>query len=196
MKIQKNNYPWNHYIVDDFLSEERFDYINKLVLDEKKYLDMFGYYSRSNHYYRFDEKDILPELNDLYDHLFPDRNKSLKKINHWSIHPENFTYHTHVDNESRLYTSVLYISPEPNCGTILCKNDSEFKKDHQLPDKETEDEIEIEFKPNRLFLHESTPNSWHRYFATNKRVTLNSFLVNPELIAPGRMDKNFLIDIE
>ena len=39
MKIQKNNYPWNHYIVDDFLSEERFDYINKLVLDEKKYLD-------------------------------------------------------------------------------------------------------------------------------------------------------------
>jgi hypothetical protein len=195
MKIQKYNYPWEHYVIDDFLSEKRFHEIKTNVDQEETYLDMFGYYSRRNHYYRYDKYDVLPELNLLLKELFPNKNKNLKKINHWSIHPENFHMTPHIDNESRLYTAVLYIEPKDNIGTILCKNDSQFKEDHGLPDRQAEEEIEVEFKPNRLFIHKSEPNTWHRFSSTTKRITFNSWLVDPNLIIENRIEHKFLIDI-
>lgn len=190
MEVKKYNDPWDHYIIDDFLSPDRFNQIKNLVEIEKKYLNMFGFYSRSNHYYRFETEDILPELNILFYELFPDIDKSLKKINHWSIHPENFSYNLHVDSKSRLYTAVLYVAPEKNIGTFLAKNDEEFRDDHKEPDKKSQYEIEVEFKPNRLFLHKSDAHTWHRYASSTERVTINSFLVDTDLIREGRIDKN------
>lgn len=195
MKVEKYSDPWDHYVVDDFLLPERFEDIKRLVEKEKEYLNMFGYYSRSNHYYRFEGTDLLPEVNDLFDKLFPDRSDGLKKINHWSIHPENFQYKLHVDNKSRLYTAVLYISPEENVGTFLAKNNGSFKDNHESSDTKSEYEVEVEFKPNRLFIHKSDPHTWHRYGSSTQRVTLNTFLVDPNLIEEGRMDTRFLIDI-
>lgn len=194
MKFTKHSYPWEHYIVDDFLSEDRFEQILEGVEREKKYLDMFGYYSRSNHYYRYERFSILPELDQLYNKLFPDRLMSLCKINHWSIHPENYSYHTHVDNSSRLYTAVLYVAPSKNVGTILCMNNSEFKDDHNKPDDKNIDEVEIEFKPNRLFIHKSTDKTWHRYGATNQRVTINTFLVDKTMLDTVQLNNRYLLD--
>jgi hypothetical protein len=190
MEVKKYSDPWDHYIIDNFLSPERFNYIKNLVKIEKRYLDTFGFYSRSNHYYRFEKNDILPELNNLCKELFVNNFENLKKINHWSIHPENFSYNLHVDNKSRLYTAVLYVEPEKNIGTFLAKNNDEFKDDHKEPKEKSEYEIEVEFKPNRLFLHRSEPHTWHRYASSTERVTINSFLVDPNLIEEGRIDKN------
>lgn len=194
MRYTKGNYPWEHYIIDDFLSNDRFEEILKNVETEKKYLDMFGYYSRSNHYYRFERFPILPELDQLFNELFPDESKGLSKINHYSIHPENHTYHTHVDNSSRIYSAVLYVAPSKNIGTIMCKNNSEFKDGHNKPDTENIDEVEIEFKPNRLFVHKSTNNTWHRYGASSQRVTINTFLVDKTMLDTVQLNNKYLID--
>jgi hypothetical protein len=190
MKVKQYNDPWDYYVIDDFLTPERFDYIKKLAIIEKEYLDTFGFYSRSNHYFRFEKNDVLPEITNIFNELFPNREKHLKKINHWTIHPPNFKYNLHVDNKSRLYTAVLYIAPEENIGTFVAKNNSIFKDDHKEPEFPNQYEKEIEFKPNRLFLHKSEPHTWHSYGSSTERVTFNSFLVDPNLINEGRIEKD------
>lgn len=194
MKYTKGNYPWEHFIIDDFLSSDRFEEILEKIEIENKYLDMFGFYSRSNHYYRYERFAILPELDEVYDELFSDRSKDLYKINHYSIHPENYSYNTHVDNSSRLYTAVLYVAPSKNVGTILCKNNSDFKDNHNKPANKNLDEVEIEFKPNRLFIHKSTENTWHRYAATSQRYTINTFLVDKKRLDTVQLNNKYLID--
>ena len=82
---------------------------------------------------------------------------------------------------------------------IVCSptNSKHFKNDHKSPEFANEYEKEIEFKPNRLFLHKSEPHTWHAYASSTERSTFNSFLVDPNLIEEGRIDKNvkFHIDI-
>ena len=57
------NDPWPHNTYDDFLSDKRFYEIQELAKQEFVYLDMFGFYSRSGHYFRFVKDDIIPEIN-------------------------------------------------------------------------------------------------------------------------------------
>ena len=196
-KIQKYSDPWTHYVIDDFLSPERFEEVINLLSVEEEYLDLFGFYSRSNHYFRFEKKDIIPEINEVFDELFPDRDLNLKKINHWSIHPSNFKYNLHVDNKSRLYTAVFYLKPDNNIGTFLASNKSPFSDDHQKPNLKSEYHVEVKFRPNRLLLHKSEPHTWHSYASSTQRCTYNAFLIDPELVDEGRLEKDnkYHIDI-
>ena len=194
------NDPWPHNTYDDFLSDKRFYEIQELAKQEFAYLDMFGFYSRSGHYFRFVKDDIIPEINlsllDPYKNIRK-YNKPLKKLIHWSIHPENFSYPPHIDNDSRIFTAVLYIEPKENIGTILCKNNSDHSLDHGQPTLESEYEVEVGWQPNRLFTHCSVNGkTWHRYSSSLQRTTLNVFFVDEDKILPDRMDKNFLINIE
>ena len=189
--------PWPHINIKNFLIKERFEEILELSKKEFEYLDMFGFYTRSNHYIRFVKDDILPEVTQELFETLPARDhaKPLKKIIHWSIHPEGFSYPMHIDNESRISTAVLYITPEQNKGTILCKNNSKHIKDHGSPNEESEYEIETEWEPNTLFLHNSiNGKTWHRYEATTQRCTLNVFFVQPDLIIENRIENRFLIN--
>jgi hypothetical protein len=194
-----NYRPWQHLILDDFLSQDRFEEIKKLAETELEYLDMFGFYTRSNHYLRYVKEDIIPEVNSLFLEFKESRpySKSLKKIIHWSIHPENFSYPEHIDNESRIFTTVLYVTPKDNIGTILCKNESPLNPDHGRPSLKSEYEVESTWKQNRLFAHNSLDGkTWHRYGATTQRCTLNCFFVEPSKIIENRIENKFLIDIE
>ena len=196
-KIQKYTDPWEHYVIDDFLSYDRFEEIKNLLTVEEEYLELFGFYTRSNHYFRFEKKDVIPEINEVFNYLFPDRDKNLKKVNHWTIHPANFDYNLHIDNKSRLYTAVLYLKPENNIGTFVAKNRSEFVDNHQSPSLDSEYTKEIKFKPNRLFVHKSDPYTWHAYASSTQRCTYNTFLIDPAFVEEGRpeKDKKFHIDI-
>lgn len=187
--------PWRHKIIPDFLSDQRFDAIKLFAKREEKYLSMFGFYTRSGHYIRYEPHDILPEVTfDLFSDMPMRKYNKLKKIIHWSIHPAGFSYPEHIDNESRISTAVLYITPKKNKGTILCKNNSKHNPDHGRPDKPSEYEIETVWRPNNLFLHNSIDSTtWHRYEATTQRTTLNVFFVDPDKIIPGRIENQFLL---
>ena len=188
--------PWPHGIYENFLSDSRFDEIKQLGQAELHYLDMFGYYSRSNHYYRFVREDIIPEVStELISELPECREyKSLRKLVHWSVHPPKFNYPEHIDNDSRIFTAVLYVNPENNLGTILCKNNSSHAEDHGKPKLLSDYEVEVPWKQNTLFTHNSiNGKTWHRYSSSTQRITLNVFLVDPNLILTGRIDTKFLI---
>lgn len=191
--------PWPHKVYDNFLSHERFEEIKILAKQELTYLDMFGFYTRNGHYIRFVKEDILPEIDSTLLEPFTEKrpfDKPLKKLIHWSIHPENFSARTHIDNDSRIFTAILYIDPEINLGTVLCKNSSNHVSDHGSPYLDNEYEVEVGWKPNRLFTHCSIDGkTWHNYSSSSQRITLNVFFVDEDKILPDRIDNNFLINL-
>jgi len=210
MKINHHYKPWHHLQVDDFLPPDRFSEIKRLAHFEYEtykrtgtnsvYTDHKGKdYTSRNKYTRFLTHDIVPETNQFFDMLPEHRGYKgkLKKLVHWAITPENYNYPIHIDNASRINTCTYYVWPEEEIGTILCQNSSKNDDgDHIKADKESDFEIEIEWKPNKLFVHNSIPNkTWHRYASKKERVVLSIFLVQPDLIKPNRNQQQFLLDI-
>ena len=210
MKINHHYKPWHHLQVDDFLPPDRFSEIKRLAHFEYEtykrtgtnsvYTDHKGKdYTSRNKYTRFLTHDIVPETNQFFDMLPEHRGYKgkLKKLVHWAITPENYNYPIHIDNASRINTCTYYVWPEEEIGTILCQNPSKNDDgDHIKADKESDFEIEIEWKPNKLFVHNSIPNkTWHRYASKKERIVLSIFLVQPDLIKPNRNQQQFLLDI-
>ena len=196
--------------VDNFLPPNRFAEIKTLAFYEYEtykrtgtnsvYTDHKGNdYTSRNKYTRFLTHDIVPETNQFFDMLPEHRGYKgeLKKLVHWAITPENYNYPIHIDNASRINTCTYYIWPEEETGTILCKNPSSNDDgDHIKADKDSDFEIEVEWKPNKLFVHNSIPNkTWHRYASKRERVVLSVFLVQPDLIKKSRNQHQFLLDI-
>ena len=214
MKINHVYDPWHHLQVEDFLPPDEFDEIKRLALIEYDtfrnegvnciYNDVDSWkrkkYANRSKYVRFLSEDILPSTNQFFRMLPEHRGFSgdLKKVIHWSIQPENHIYPNHIDNAPRINTCTFYIWPEENVGTILCDNPSKNDDgDHSESDQESKREVEVEWKPNKLFVHNSIPNkTWHRYQCVNPRIVLSLFLVQPDLIRKGRIDINYLIDVD
>tara|TARA_B000000557_G_C20600382_1_gene369416 strand:- start:324 stop:662 length:339 start_codon:yes stop_codon:yes gene_type:complete len=109
----------------------------------------------------------------------------------------NTKYPCHIDNASRIHTSILYVNPKKNKGTILCENPSTNDNgDHNQPDKPTKREVEIDWKPNRLFSHNPRPKTWHRFTCGDtERVNLSIFFADPDKIRPNRVEHDYFIDI-
>ena len=196
--------------VDNFLPPDRFAEIKTLAHYEFEtykrtgtnsvYTDHKGNdYTSRNKYTRFLTHDIVPETNQFFDMLPEHRGYKgeLKKLVHWAITPENYNYPIHIDNASRINTCTYYIWPEEETGTILCKNPSSNDDgDHIKADKDSDFEIEVEWKPNKLFVHNSIPNkTWHRYASKRERVVLSVFLVQPDLIKKNRNQHQYLLDL-
>ena len=196
--------------VDNFLPPNRFAEIKTLAFYEYEtykrtgtnsvYTDHKGNdYTSRNKYTRFLTHDIVPETNQFFDMLPEHRGYKgeLKKLVHWAITPENYNYPIHIDNASRINTCTYYIWPEEETGTILCKNPSRNDDgDHIKADKDSDFEIEVEWKPNKLFVHNSIPNkTWHRYASKRERVVLSVFLVQPDLIKKNRNQHQYLLDL-
>jgi len=210
MKINHHYKPWHHLQVDDFLPPNRFAEIKRLAHFEHEtykrtgtnsvYTDHKGKdYTSRNKYTRFLTHDIVPETNQFFDMLPEHRGYKgkLKKLIHWAITPENYNYPIHIDNASRINTCTYYVWPEEEIGTILCQNPSKNDDgDHIKADRESDFEIEIEWKPNKLFVHNSIPNkTWHRYASKKERIVLSIFLVQPDLIKTNRNQRQFLLDL-
>lgn len=210
MKINHHNKPWHHLQVDNFLPPNRFAEIKTLAHYEYEtykrtgtnsvYTDHKGNdYTSRNKYTRFLTHDIIPETNQFFDMLPEHRGYEgeLKKLVHWAITPENYNYPIHIDNASRINTCTYYIWPEEEIGTILCQNPSRNDDgDHIKADKDSDFEIEVEWKPNKLFVHNSIPNkTWHRYASKKERIVLSIFLVQPDLIKTNRNQRQFLLDL-
>lgn len=199
MNLQIFNDPWEYGIVDNFLSPERFKEIeDQAQIEYEKYKVEGSNTFRAGKYIRYEKDDIIPEITkniiNFQDHR--EYNKLVKLI-HWVVMPPNEIYPCHIDNASRIHTSILYISPKDNNGTILCENPSTNDNgDHNQPDKSTTKEVEVEWKTNRLFSHNPGPKKWHRYTSNhNHRINLSIFFADPDKIRPHRQDHNYFIDI-
>ena len=210
MKVTHRYDPWHCLEVEDFLPPDRFEEIKKLAMIEYAEFEKTGvnsvytdhktkdYTSRSK-YTRFLTEDIVPETNQFFEMLPEHRGYTgeLKKLVHWAITPENYNYPIHIDNASRINTCTYYIWPEHETGTILCKNPSKNDDgDHVRADEDSDYEVEVEWKPNKLFVHNSVPNkTWHRYASKKPRIVLSVFLVQPDLIRSNRNQHQYLLDI-
>ena len=68
--------------------------------------------------------------------------------------------------------------------------------DHNPADQESLSQIEIEWKPNKLFVHNSIPNkTWHSYMSHEERIVLSIFFVQPDLIIDSRYPM-YLLDVD
>lgn len=213
MKISKHYKPWEHIIVEDFLSADKFEQIKNLgMIEYEKYLRDGSNHSYTDHkddasytklakYTKFFTEDIIPETNQFFKMLPKHRGfkGQLKKVIHFQISPPNFDFPLHIDNVSRINTCSFYIHPEKSIGTILADNPSRNDDgDHNAADKKSYSEIEVPWKPNTLFVHNSIPNkTWHKYMGDSYRITMNLFLIQPDLVRQGRGIKpENLIDID
>ncbi len=158
--------------------------------------------TRSGHYVNFLDEDIIPETNNLFnDFDFPHRpyKGKLKKLVQWAISPSGWNYPPHCDNRSRISTTIIYIGPEKSDGTILHKNFSTNDRgDHEAAKYESLYTKEIDWKPNKAFFHNSIPNkTWHSIKNTHSepRITLNAFLVQPDLVAKDRCYSDHMITL-
>ena len=192
MKITHHEKPWEHIIIDDFLSPERFEHIHNLAIEELGRYQIEGLNTfRGDRYNRYTGVDLLPEVTleimNLMEHRDYDK---LVKINHWSIMPPNTSYPAHIDNRSRIHTFTFYVAPEKNLGTILCDNPSNNDNgDHGQPDQPTICEYPIEWKPNRAFVHNARPKQWHRFASGDTtRINLSVFFMDVDKINSNRHD--------
>ena len=192
MKITHHEKPWQHVIIDDFLSPERFKTIEDLAIQELGRYQIEGLNTfRGDRYNRYTDVDLLPEVTleimNLMEHRDYDK---LVKINHWSIMPPNTSYPAHIDNRSRIHTFTFYVAPEKNLGTILCDNPSTNDDgDHGQPDQPTICEYPIEWKPNRAFVHNARPKQWHRFASGDTtRINLSVFFMDLDKINSNRHD--------
>jgi len=192
MKITHHEKPWQHVIIDDFLSPERFKTIEDLAIQELGRYQIEGLNTfRGDRYNRYTDVDLLPEVTleimNLMEHRDYDK---LVKINHWSIMPPNTSYPAHIDNRSRIHTFTFYVAPEKNLGTILCDNPSTSDDgDHGQPDQPTICEYPIEWKPNRAFVHNARPKQWHRFASGDTtRINLSVFFMDLDKINSNRHD--------
>ena len=198
MKIDFITEPWEHIIIDDFLSPERFEHIHDLAIQELGRFQVEGPNTfRGNRYIRYTKEDLLPEVTMDIMKLLPHREyDNLVKLNHWSVMPPNVRYPTHVDNASRIHTFTFYVAPEKNLGTILCDNPSTNDDgDHGQPDQSTICEYPMEWKPNRAFVHNPRPKQWHRFASGDThRINLSVFYADPTKIRSHRQDFDYFID--
>tara|TARA_Y100000768_G_scaffold384397_1_gene368359 strand:- start:624 stop:1259 length:636 start_codon:yes stop_codon:yes gene_type:complete len=210
MRVSHKYDPWHYLEVENFLPPDRFAEIKKLALEQLEEYKKTGFnsvytdhkdkdYTSRNKYTKFLSRDIIPETNQFFEMLPEHRGYKgkLKKLLHWAITPDNFNYPTHIDNASRINTCTYYIWPEKEMGTILCKNPSRNDDgDHVKADKKSLYEREVDWKTNKLFVHNSIPNkTWHRYASKKTRIVLCAFLVQPDLINTNRNQLEYVIDL-
>jgi len=198
MLVKHNHEPWEFMEIEDFLPQKEFQNIQELAKEELNKYYVEGQNTPRGKYVRYLDEDILPQANDVFG-LLKGREATgeVKKIVHWAITPPGVHYPTHIDNRSRLSTIAFYVAPEKNIGTIVCTNPSKNDNgDHNAPDLPTESEIELEWKPNKVFLHCGGAGKWHRYYGGDEpRIIISTFVVQVDKIKKGHWDLDHLIDL-
>jgi len=183
-KMDSRDYPWNYMMVDNFLPKEDFEFLKKKAMEidydtEKVTRKIFDYDPTPELEFIF--KTFENQLGNNYT-LKIREYSNLKKFIHFAITPENFVHKMHVEAPFKIMSAVLYLGPEENRGTRLYKT----------PDGEP---IEIEWKPNRLFVFCGHDHTFHDYLSSSVRYTYNWFLVDEPVVENPEYREN-LIDLE
>lgn len=163
----KYEYPWLHYVVDNFYNYREFDAMVSELLELNPQANI----------YRDDELDKFPKtkkcieskkLSVAYLKMFPTHREfgKLRINNELVIMRENKEFGIHDEIPEKILSAVTYVYPKCNKGTLLYNEEKKFVK-------------EVEWQTNRtLFFCGITNKTWHSYQCdSNLRITINSFLV-------------------
>lgn len=173
---------WNtkYKVIDNFLDKTHFDFLSNVEFGKvkdrewKNYANTIinGSVTKSSGHIPQDillemEKAYTPKLMKSLEELAPNL---VKRVTHCEITltaiGKDHIFHIHTDVKSKLLSTVIYITPEKNSGTLLYNT--------KIDAKNGTDEQEIEWKQNRAFIFSRNDASWHNYKADgkNQRVVL------------------------
>lgn len=170
--MKKFEHPWPYLYIDNVLSPDQLAY----YYDQAKQVGVDQGVGR-----KILTSDPIPETAALIDHFEIHRPyKQLGKLIHYAATAANLTHAMHVDAPFKIMTAVLYLGPDDNYGTRL----------YDQPDQPPV--LEVEWKPNRLFVFCGTDYTWHDYRSKDTRYTLNYFLVDPTVIENAEYKRGVL----
>jgi hypothetical protein len=191
---------WNYKIIDNFLEQRHFDLLCSKVKNItdvknqswKRYVHQVSSEGKFLHSYgpiTDDGKDLAPGIlseEETLDIFHAYNNKFLEILKELAPHKvasykssgisvvltgKDKKYPAHTDVSTKILSTVVYIAPEKNRGTIIADN------------KELKNSQEIEWKQNRAFIFSSEkhPNpTWHGYSSdgVSSRLTLVWYMQN------------------
>jgi hypothetical protein len=166
MNLQYYDNPWPYVVIDNFLPEDLLqEVISNINSDDLIYTSL----GSSGRFIPPPLSDkivkITKELfNKSFDKLnISNRNKEYNNIRTLIVYrTPNHKYPVHVDNYEKLFTVVIYLSPEEADGTSI----------HNINETYSHD---VEWKVNRALAFIPTNNTWHSINSKipTTRTTLN-----------------------
>lgn len=172
--------PWHYICIDNYLPEKEFTELRSKAMQIE-----YSNYKVTREILKY---DFTPQMELLLENFnqredIPKRKYSdLKKFIHFAITPANFVHDIHTEAPFKIMSAVLYLGPEENRGTRL------YKSLDEPP-------VEIEWKPNRLFVFCGYDHTFHDYLSSSVRYTYNYFLVDKPVIENPEYKEN-LLDLE
>lgn len=172
------NTPWKHYVTDNFLESQEFEIVQKLSARWQKpktqnekfnlYLCDFKFYKETLPFY--DEaievekilSSALHRLSETFSLAGTYKGLHIEYVNCGN----NFYYPVHKDASSKIFTNVLYVSPEGDGTRIFAEKTGEAVKS-------------VDWKANRLLSFKPSHNTWHDYYSTKEnRISFNLCFVS------------------
>ena len=152
-------------IVDNFLNSDDFDELRSLRLDEIHSNSIKIYHNEIDQNNKiitsFFDENLIKTLHKNYHQkafeILKELNYEKSKLYEYSSFTiiktgKNYKFPIHDDTPNKLLSVAIYLHPEENKGTILCKN------------KKGEDKNIIDWKQNRAFIFSRLEReTWHSY---------------------------------
>lgn len=164
-KLIKQSQPWSFITIDNFLSKEEFAFHS----NEAQKTENEKVVTRKI----LDYDPVWEGSPSMLDEFQIKRSASkLATFTHYANTPPNFFHPIHDEAPFKIMSTVIYLAPEENVGTILLGK-------NQQP----ETKVEVKWKPNRALVFCGISDlTWHYYESTTRRYTLNHFIVDPTVI--------------
>lgn len=171
-----------HLVADDFFEPRDYEFLCRLLLDQKPNdtvtIDKSSYnLSRRVLCSQHKDSDIrrifltyLPPLVSCLAQLAPERLPKLSTIDlDLSVTNKDHEYSVHTDIPDKLLSVVIYMHPKEGVGTLL------YDTEQRLTDT-------VPWKQNRALIFSRTEESWHSYRGNGRhhRYTANLFLQGAE----------------
>ncbi len=161
----------HHRIIDNFLSDDLFDYLCSLKLNKVEYDQILNHHNKISKDGSTETSCIsvekLKKLNlechektiNLLKELSPEKAKLYDYSDFNIIETgKNYSFPIHRDHVNKLLSGVIYLYPEKNLGTILYDN------------KNGENPVEIDWRQNRgFFFSRNESSTWHSYKGNGKQ---------------------------
>lgn len=180
MKIYCNQFPWKHWIIDDFIGDRALKYLQDQI--EKRAVDLPDKPIKSGHFPvdlpDKSSQDIvtkailqMPEVIEKLLYKAPRHHHDMYTSGELVITSKGYKYPPHCEGQAKVWSFVTYIGPEKSQGTFL------------MSDSNGSDMVEVPWKPGRCLVMAGEDNiTWHSYECKSRyRSTITGFMVRPDL---------------
>jgi hypothetical protein len=206
-KIQETpitNFPWEHKIIENFLSPDAFTRVSKAAEHISQYSEdntYIGMWLRQARNLGVDQEaindiisvadNILDNIHNLaqpFHHFNPSRH-GYYCMPKFAITGKDYRFPIHTDGANKVMVVVLYLYPEKNLGTHFYTENDMNTYTHTL-----------EWKPNRAFMLTPHRNeeTWHDWYNPNStgRVTIKFEIEKMETLTQHLEDEDGMFDIK